>query len=183
MAATHAVGLAHAVCDRTRRVRTTTLVERLGSRLGREAVVGVRLRPEAQPELSWHYDPLVGGGRRRSWPSSFVVQASRLHIAGGTPAPQVIAAAAAAIVAAAAVVGGHVDRARRAAAAFPPRQPRNTRSRTPGGRSGSRPAGGAAGRWAATTSAWKPRPAAAFGSSAGCGTENGFCTEVSSERD
>ena len=38
-------------------------------------------------------------------------------------APQVVAAAAAAIVAAAAVVGGHVDRARRAAVAFPPRQP------------------------------------------------------------
>ncbi len=43
----------------------TTLVERLSSRLGRAAVVGVRLRPEAQPELSWHYDPLVETGRRR----------------------------------------------------------------------------------------------------------------------
>jgi protein ImuB len=41
------------------------LVERIGSRLGREAVVGVRLRPEAQPELSWQYDPLLGGRRRR----------------------------------------------------------------------------------------------------------------------
>ncbi len=41
------------------------LVERLSSRLGRGAVVGVRLRPEAQPELSWHYDPLVEKGRCR----------------------------------------------------------------------------------------------------------------------
>ena len=38
------------------------LVERLSSRLGRRAVAGVRLRPEAQPELSWHYDPLVEHG-------------------------------------------------------------------------------------------------------------------------
>jgi protein ImuB len=43
----------------------TMLVERLSSRLGRGAVVGVRLRPEAQPELSWHYDPLVATRRRR----------------------------------------------------------------------------------------------------------------------
>jgi protein ImuB len=42
------------------------LVERLSSRLGREAVLGVRLRPEAQPELSWHYDPLVERPRRRA---------------------------------------------------------------------------------------------------------------------
>jgi protein ImuB len=41
------------------------LVERLSSRLGRGAVVGVRLRPEAQPELSWHYDPLVERGQCR----------------------------------------------------------------------------------------------------------------------
>ncbi len=42
-----------------------TLMERLSSRLGRGAVVGVRLRPEAQPELSWHYDPLLERGRGR----------------------------------------------------------------------------------------------------------------------
>jgi protein ImuB len=42
------------------------LVERLCSRLGSRAVVGVRLRPEAQPELSWHCDPLVGRRRRNS---------------------------------------------------------------------------------------------------------------------
>ncbi len=42
-----------------------SLAERLSSRLGRDAVVGVRLRPEAQPELAWHYDPLVGDRRRR----------------------------------------------------------------------------------------------------------------------
>jgi protein ImuB len=41
------------------------LVERLSSRLGRQAVTGVRLRPEAQPELAWHYDPLVNRRRRR----------------------------------------------------------------------------------------------------------------------
>jgi protein ImuB len=41
------------------------LIERLASRLGTKAVVGVRLRPEAQPELAWHYDSLVGVRRRR----------------------------------------------------------------------------------------------------------------------
>ena len=51
-----------------------------------------------------------------------------------------------------------------------------------GGRSGSKPAGGAAGRWAATISASKPPPAAASGSSAGCAMENGFCTERLSRR-
>jgi protein ImuB len=44
--------------------RLAALVERLSSRLGSKAVLGVRLRPEAQPELSWHYEPLVG--RRRN---------------------------------------------------------------------------------------------------------------------
>ncbi len=39
--------------------QVASLVERLSSRLGSKAVVGVRLRPEAQPEFSWHYDPLV----------------------------------------------------------------------------------------------------------------------------
>jgi protein ImuB len=42
-----------------------SLVERLSSRLGRGAVLGVRLRPEAQPEFSWQYDPLVENRRRR----------------------------------------------------------------------------------------------------------------------
>ena len=51
--------------DARRPRRLAALVERLGSRLGSRAVVGVRLRPEAQPELSWHYDPLVGGQRRK----------------------------------------------------------------------------------------------------------------------
>jgi len=50
--------------DPRRPRRLAALVERLGSRLGSRAVVGVRLRPEAQPELSWHYDPLVGRQRR-----------------------------------------------------------------------------------------------------------------------
>jgi len=49
--------------DARRPRRLAALVERLGSRLGSRAVVGVRLRSEAQPELSWHYDPLVGGQR------------------------------------------------------------------------------------------------------------------------
>jgi protein ImuB len=40
------------------------LVERLASRLGSKAVAGVRLRPEAQLELSWRYDPLVGRQRK-----------------------------------------------------------------------------------------------------------------------
>ena len=58
---------AHGVCGiQTNGRPFSALVERLGSRLGREAVVGVRLRPEAQPELSWHYEPLLGGVRRRS---------------------------------------------------------------------------------------------------------------------
>jgi protein ImuB len=51
--------------DLCRPRRLAALVERLCSRLGSRAVVGVRLRPEAQPELSWHYDPLVGRQRRR----------------------------------------------------------------------------------------------------------------------
>lgn len=35
------------------------LVDRLSSRLGRQAVVGVRLQADAQPELAYHYVPLV----------------------------------------------------------------------------------------------------------------------------
>jgi protein ImuB len=46
-------------------LQLAALVERLASRLGSEAVGGVRLRPEAQPELSWHDDPLVGVRRRK----------------------------------------------------------------------------------------------------------------------
>ena len=41
----------------------TALVERLSSRLGRQAVVRVRLRPEAQPELSWREDPWLATRR------------------------------------------------------------------------------------------------------------------------
>ncbi len=50
--------------------RVASLVERLSSRLGAKAVVGVRLRPEAQPELSWHYDPLVERRQRKSKPGT-----------------------------------------------------------------------------------------------------------------
>jgi protein ImuB len=50
-----------------RRLRhLAALVERLSSRLGPEAVVRVRLRPDAQPELSWQYDPLVGTNKGMS---------------------------------------------------------------------------------------------------------------------
>jgi protein ImuB len=51
--------------DRRQPRQLAALVERLGSRLGREAVAAVRLRTEAQPELAWHYDPLLGGMRRK----------------------------------------------------------------------------------------------------------------------
>ena len=45
--------------------RLAALVERLSSRLGRRAVLGVRLLADAQPELAWRYDPLIGGPRPR----------------------------------------------------------------------------------------------------------------------
>ena len=48
----------------------TMLIERLSSRLGSNAVVGVRLRPEAQPELSWHEHSLVEHRRRRQPPKT-----------------------------------------------------------------------------------------------------------------
>ena len=54
----------------TPRTPFAALVERLSSRLGRQSVAGVRLRPEAQPELSWHYDPLVEHRRRRHAPKA-----------------------------------------------------------------------------------------------------------------
>ncbi len=41
------------------------LVDRLSSRLGRRSVVRPRLVSDAQPELAWLYDPLVGDSRRR----------------------------------------------------------------------------------------------------------------------
>jgi protein ImuB len=53
-------GPAHGVCG----IHLAALVERLSSRLGPAAVLGVRLRPEAQPELAWRYGPLVGKRRR-----------------------------------------------------------------------------------------------------------------------
>jgi protein ImuB len=42
------------------------LVERLSSRLGHRSVLRVRLVADAQPELAWHYDPLIENSRRRS---------------------------------------------------------------------------------------------------------------------
>ncbi|HEV3339658.1 MAG TPA: DNA polymerase Y family protein [Pirellulales bacterium] len=46
--------------------QTALLIDRLSSRLGRSSVVRARLLPEAQPELAWRYEPLVGGPKRRS---------------------------------------------------------------------------------------------------------------------
>jgi len=45
--------------------QVASLVDRLSSRLGRQAVVQVRLLPDAQPELAWDGEPLVGTRRRR----------------------------------------------------------------------------------------------------------------------
>ncbi len=44
------------------------LIDRLSSRLGRSSVVRARLLPEAQPELAWRYEPLVGGPKRPNHP-------------------------------------------------------------------------------------------------------------------
>jgi protein ImuB len=41
------------------------LVDRLIGRLGRHAVVGVRLVPDAQPEFGWHREVLASDSRRR----------------------------------------------------------------------------------------------------------------------
>lgn len=41
------------------------LIDRLGNRLGRGAVVRPRLLPEAQPELAWRYETLLGSTDRR----------------------------------------------------------------------------------------------------------------------
>jgi protein ImuB len=42
------------------------LIERLSSRLGRRLVLRVRLVSDAQPELAFRYDPVVGDSRRRA---------------------------------------------------------------------------------------------------------------------
>jgi protein ImuB len=41
------------------------LIDRLTGRLGRRAVVRARLVADAQPELAWRYEPLVGSSPRR----------------------------------------------------------------------------------------------------------------------
>ncbi|MGI6414331.1 MAG: Y-family DNA polymerase [Thermoguttaceae bacterium] len=48
-----------------REERPSELVDRLASRLGRGAILGVSLRAEAQPELAYDYAPLVGANRAR----------------------------------------------------------------------------------------------------------------------
>ena len=141
--------------------RLAGLVERLSSRLGRQAVVRARLRPEAQPELAC---------RLRSAGAEKAGRRSR----GPAAAAARIAAAAVAVVAAAAAAGGHVGRARRPAGAIATGAAGSSRSRIAGGRSGSRPAGGAAGRSAAIITASRPPPAAAFGSFAACATDRWF---------
>ncbi|HET6881478.1 MAG TPA: DNA polymerase Y family protein [Pirellulales bacterium] len=46
--------------------QTALLIDRLSSRLGRSSVVRPKLLPEAQPELAWRYEALVGGKRAKS---------------------------------------------------------------------------------------------------------------------
>jgi protein ImuB len=41
------------------------LLERLSSRLGRRAVLGVRLMSDAAPQRAWRHDPLIGACRPR----------------------------------------------------------------------------------------------------------------------
>ena len=43
----------------------SALLDRLGSRLGRHAVQFARLKADAQPELAWQYDPVIGRSPRR----------------------------------------------------------------------------------------------------------------------
>jgi len=45
--------------------RLAQLIDRLSGRLGREAVLGVRLAADAQPELAYGYRPLVDGRMKR----------------------------------------------------------------------------------------------------------------------
>jgi protein ImuB len=56
----------HTPCADPSALSFPTLIERLSSRLGVKAVVAVRLRPDAQPELSWRYDPMIEMRRRRA---------------------------------------------------------------------------------------------------------------------
>lgn len=54
-------------CDDPRQL--SLLIDRLGNRLGRQAVVRPKLLPEAQPELAWRYETLLGAtARRRNGP-------------------------------------------------------------------------------------------------------------------
>jgi protein ImuB len=48
------------------------LIDRLSNRLGRQMVLGVRLVPDAQPELACRYVPMVAGVARRRGSSSAV---------------------------------------------------------------------------------------------------------------
>ena len=137
------------------------LVERLSSRLGRRSVAGVRLRPEAQPELSWHYDPLVEQRRRCCGPKALPHELP--------PRPLRLLPRPRPLLAMSVVPDGPPLKFHDAG--------REQQIAKAGDRSGSKPAGGAAGRWAATISASRRPPAAASGSSADYAMENGSCTE------
>jgi protein ImuB len=79
--------------DHARRPRAALagLIERLSSRLGRNAVLGVRLLPEAQPELAWRGEPLTGQPRRRALPPGELPPRPLVLL----PQPQPLTAAAA----------------------------------------------------------------------------------------
>jgi protein ImuB len=49
---------------RSRPRQLAGLIDRLTTRLGRDAVVRARLKPDAQPELAWQCEPLVDQGSR-----------------------------------------------------------------------------------------------------------------------
>ena len=154
---------------RSRPRQLAGLIDRLSTRLGRDAVVRARLKPDAQPELAWQCEPLVDQGsrfRKRSpatptdWPPRpLQLLPHPLRLSAMSLSPD---------------------------GTFPAVHPcdflstaANTTSRTPGGRSGSKRVGGVGRRSAATISTWRLRRAAASGSFAASATDNGFYTERS----
>ena len=126
----------------------TALVERLSSRLGRQAVVRVRLRPEAQPELSWREDPWIGARRRGTGKASGTRLPPRpLRL---LPRPRLRGISA---------DSGHRRWNRRDNFVLPAS---STALPGTGGRSGLKPVGGAVNRQAAITSASKRPPASRY---------------------
>ena len=152
------------------------LIDRLSNRLGHARVMGVRLIPDAQPELACHYTPLVGnqGARRES--SANEDSRTPLSSAAAVAAAHATGASAGRRAPCRACTHGRVG----GLFSFAGRQERIVRRWGP---SGSKPAGGAAGTMSAPWSAWpatitasRPPPAAAIGSSAACPPAPGFCT-------